>query len=277
MGRHELEKLWHDALASPSEERFDEVARSVVEVYTSDARFRELIKNRSKRVTTRTGVLFDPDNLEIESARAFVADEIGFTSWDDLIVAIGLPEEKSILFRYAIAAMERGDFTSLEEAIGAEGFHDQIVEWYESGMFNGEQETLNEILSAACMLGQTNTAEYLIDRGVDPYAGMRTWLAGPHYGVSSGRLETVKMLIDMNVPLEVENKYGGTMLGQALWSAINEHTDDHAEIIEILLKAGAVVEPGTSEWWEQQNVPSSETKERVAKALRDAERANTGC
>jgi hypothetical protein len=166
--------------------------------------------------------------------------------------------------------MERGDFSALESAIGPDNFHDQIVNWFEVGLFKDEQETLDEVLSAACMLGQTRTAEYLIEHGVDPYAGMRTWLAGPHYAVSSGRVETVKMLLEKKVPLEVENRHGGTLLGQALWSAINEHSDTHAEIIELLIRAGSHVWPGTLEWWEEQDVPCAETKERVAAALRNA-------
>jgi hypothetical protein len=57
-------------------------------------------------------------------------------------------------------------------------------------------------------------------------------------------------------------------LGQALWSAIHEHERTHAEIIEVLISGGAKIHPGTLEWWEQQDVPSSETKERVTTALR---------
>ncbi len=180
-------------------------------------------------------------------------------------------DRQSPLFQYAIGAMVRGDFTALEERIGRERFHDQIVEWYENGYFDKQQETLDEILSAACMLGQAQTAEYLIDKSVDAYAGMRTWLAGPHYAASSGRLAVIEMLIRKEVPLEVENKYGGTVLDQALWSAINEHADTHAAIIERLIAAGAVVESGTLEWWNNLDVPSGETKMRVAAALRRAE------
>lgn len=56
----------------------------------------------------------------------------------------------------------------------------------------------------------TRTAEFLLDKGVDPYAGMKTWLAGPHYAVSSGHLDTVKMLIEQKVSFEIKNNYGGT-------------------------------------------------------------------
>ena len=170
-----------------------------------------------------------------------------------------------------VDALEKGDFSRLEDELGGpEGFDHQIIEWFDDGQFEDAPETLAEALSCACMLGRTETAAYLIDHGVDPYAGMKTWLAGPHYAVSSGHLDTVQMLLDKKIPLEVKNLHDGTMLGQAFWSAVNEHKPSHADIIEALIKAGAVVEPGTLEWWEVQNVPSDETKERVTNALRSA-------
>lgn len=164
--------------------------------------------------------------------------------------------------------LELGNFTALEEMLGGPiEFDRAIIEWHKAGMFNDVPELLAEALSCACMLGRTATASYLIDVGVDPFAGIKTWLAGPHYAVSSGRLETVKMLIEKQIPLEVKNKYGGTMLGQALWSAIHEHKDSHAEMIELLLDAGAEIEPGTAEWWLEQNVPDENIKQRVLVAM----------
>jgi len=169
----------------------------------------------------------------------------------------------------AVEALDRGDFSRLEQALGGpHEFDRQIIEWFDEGKFNDAPETLAEALTCACMLGRTDTASYLIDHGVDPYAGMKTWLAGPHYAVSSGHLDTVRMLLDKKIPLEVKNLHGGTMLGQAFWSAVNEHKSSHADIIDALIEGGAFVEPGTSAWWEAQNIPSAETKMRVAKALR---------
>lgn len=275
MQRSDFEQLWGETLRSkaPDMLSFERLVQAVVDRYTSgDFQFRQHIKNRSSRVAETTGRVFDPENFDTETARAFIADEVGFESWEKLAEAVIDRSENArpVLFHYAVAAMERGDFSALESTLGEANFHSQIVDWYESGMFDTEQETLAEVLSASCMLGQTRTAEYLIDKGVDPYAGMRSWLAGPHYAVSSGRLETVKMLLEKKVPMEVENRYGGTLLGQALWSAINEHKDDHAEIIEQLIEAGAHVWPGTLEWWEEQNVPSPKTKTRVANVLKNA-------
>jgi hypothetical protein len=61
--------------------------------------------------------------------------------------------------------------------------------------------------------------------------------------------------------------YDGSVLNCTLWSAIHEHRPSHAEIIDALVKAGAKIEEGTLEWWNEQDVPSAETKELVAKTL----------
>ena len=93
---------------------------------------------------------------------------------------------------------------------------------------------------------------------------------GFHYAASCGQLEVVKVMIERKVSMEPVNRYGGTVLGQALWSAIHEHESSHCEIIEALISRGAKIHPGTLEWWEQQEVPSLVTKERVTTALRRA-------
>ena len=273
MNKVELEQLWRATLRSsaPTPEDFERLAQTVVAVYSSGHRnFQQHIKNRSKQVTENTGQDLDPDTFDLAMARAFIADEIGFGSWDELINSVKSPEENQfpILFKYAIAAMERGDFSALESMVGGPGrFDDQVQEWYESGHFSAEPETLAEVFSGSCMLGYDKTAAYLLDKGVDPLAGTKTGLNGFHYAASSGRLDVIKLLIERKVPMEIKNMYGGTVFDQAIWSAVNEYSPDHAAIVEALLEAGAVVEPGYAKWWEEQDVPSVETKERVASAL----------
>jgi hypothetical protein len=45
-----------------------------------------------------------------------------------------------------------------------------------------------------------------------------------------------------NAPLEVKNRYGGTVLGQALWSAAHGGDPElYIEIIETLIAAGAEI------------------------------------
>ena len=268
MDRDSPKKLWHKALARPSVKGFEDLTMSIVENYSTNERFREHIANRSERVSERTGITFDPDKFDIESAQACVAEEIGFTSWEKLIDAVENPAENPILFHYAVSAMDRGDFTGLQEAIRPENFHVQIVEWFERSFFQGEQQTLDEIFAAACMLGHADTVEYLLDKGVDPYAGMKTGLSGFHYAASSGRLDVIKLLIERGVPMEVKNMYGGTVFEQAIWSAVNEFTPQHAEIVERLVAAGAVVDEGYLEWWDEQNVPDAATKERIGEVLK---------
>ncbi|NOT48579.1 MAG: ankyrin repeat domain-containing protein, partial [Acidobacteria bacterium] len=120
-------------------------------------------------------------------------------------------------------------------------------------------------------LGRVTTAEYLLDNNVDPLAGTKTGLNGFHYAASSGNLAVIKLLIERGVSMEIENMYGGTVLGQAVWSAVFEQKASHADIISELVAAGAVIEPGTLEWWEQQDVPSKEAKLLIAETLRNSQ------
>jgi tetratricopeptide (TPR) repeat protein len=266
--------MWSELLRSDvsSAEDYERLAQRVVEVYESgDARFREHIKNRSARVTESTGQSFDADNFDLAMARAFVADEIGFSSWDALSDEISDPTNRKypILFHYAIAALWRGDFTALDQTIGGDdAFFEKIVDWYENGYLNAEPETMEEAFAAACWLGHVRSAEFLLNKGVDPYAGMRTGLSGFHWAASSGKLDVIKLLVERKVPMEVKSMYDSTPLGQALWSAINENSPDHAEIIETLVMNGAHVWPGTLEWWEEQEVQEKDTKEKVSRVLK---------
>lgn len=167
--------------------------------------------------------------------------------------------------------LDKGDYSALEEMLGgSDGFDRHMVNWFGEGRFRDHPELLAEALSCACMLGRYVTAKHLLEAGVEPYAGMKTWLAGPHWAASGGHPEIMKLFIDRGISLEVENKYGGTVLGQALWSAVNEHKPAHAEVIEMLIDAGAIIEHGTLEWWNAQDIPNAETKTRVASALMQA-------
>lgn len=274
MDGRELNELFGKTVraAQPKVEQFDLLANAILEAYLSgtDPRLRMHIQNRLKQIRKRTGETLAEQDFDLSMARLVIADEVGFSGWDELAEKLsGGDLKKPLLFQYAVAAMVRGDFTALEEAVGGpEQFDDQIIEWYENGYFEDEPETLAEVFSAACMLGHPRAAEYLLDKGVDPSAGTRTGLNGFHYAASSGRLEVIKLLIARNVPMEVKNMYGGTVLEQALWSALNEYTDSHAAIIEALIEAGSYIQPGTLEWWNEQEIPSAQTKRRVADALR---------
>lgn len=173
------------------------------------------------------------------------------------------------LWQKTLFHLDKGNFTELEEMLGASGGFDRhIIEWHESGKFNDHPHELAEALTCACMLGRAGTAEYLLDNNVDPIAGMKAGLNGFHYAASGGRLDVIKLLIANGVPMEIESMYGGTVLGQPLWSAIHEHKDTHAEVIELLLDAGAKIEDGTVDWWLDQDLPDENTKQRVLDSMR---------
>jgi hypothetical protein len=103
----------------------------------------------------------------------------------------------------------------------------------------------------ACARGHNSICEFLLDHGVDPASQANSGQTGFHYAAHSGQLETVKMLIARKAPLEEVNMYGGTVLGQALWSAFNEPHKNHPAIIEALIVAGAKVEPEWNKWIDQ--------------------------
>ena len=173
------------------------------------------------------------------------------------------------LWRKAKKSLEHGDFTFLEELLGGpEGFDRQVIEWYEAGIFDSEPDVRSEALSCACFLGRTELARYLLDKGVDPAAGTATGMAAFHWAADRGNLGTVELLIERGAPLEQKNMYGGTVLGCTFWSVTHETRPQHGEIIEALIAAGAVVEPGTLEWWEKQNSIDDKTKPRVRDALK---------
>ena len=153
--------------------------------------------------------------------------------------------EDERLFRGAVAGLLRGDFSRLAPLFDDGGSPDprcRIREWYEKGYFDGEQKALAEALTCACFLGHTGLADFLMTQGMDPSGGAATGLNGFHWAASGAHLDTVKLLIRRQAPLEVKNRYGGTVLGQAVWSAIHEARPDHIAVIEELLRAGARIE-----------------------------------
>ena len=155
-------------------------------------------------------------------------------------------ENNDPIFRTAIRDLEGGSFSRLEPLFRnlASSSHAscQIIEWYDLGYFKNETKALNEAFTCACFNGHTKVAKFLMDRGVDPLAGFGTGMNGFHWAANRGQLETVKLLIERKVPMEVENMYGGTVLGCTVWSAVHEPRGNQVEIIEALLGAGAKIE-----------------------------------
>lgn len=155
---------------------------------------------------------------------------------------IPIEDDKSS-FRKAVQGLIAGDFSRLEPLFkDRDGQPCRIIEWCEAGMFATEPKALDEALSCACFVGRPNVVEYLWNHGVSPEGGSNTGVNGFHWAANRGQLEVVRLLIDRKVPLESRNMYGGTVLGMAVWSALNEPRPNHVPIIEALIKAGANVD-----------------------------------
>jgi hypothetical protein len=144
-------------------------------------------------------------------------------------------------FEAAVAGLRRGDFTA-----SASLFADHtasrpcpILEWLREGRFREAPDALREALTCACFLGETGVARELLDSGLDPLGGDATGMNALHWAANRGQLETVRMLLATHPPLEVRNRYGGTVLAGTVWSAMHEPRPAHAEIVEALLEAGA--------------------------------------
>lgn len=101
---------------------------------------------------------------------------------------------------------------------------------------------LSEAFLWACRLGQASMVPLFLDYGVDLSAQGNSGQTGLHWAVVTGQIETVNLLLNWQAPLEEINIHGGTVLGQAVWTAVHEPGPHALEIISLLLAAGADLE-----------------------------------
>jgi hypothetical protein len=154
-------------------------------------------------------------------------------------LANGRPEAAAYL-------AEHGARLNLEAAAGL-GRLDVVKSFFKD---NGRRKTaprkkqLQSAFLYACGGGHKDVVQFLLTKGADLADGGRDGQTPLHWAVIDGQLEMVKLLLKYKPPLESRNMYGGTVLGQTLWSAA--HGGDpkvYAEIIETLIAAGAIVPP----------------------------------
>jgi hypothetical protein len=102
------------------------------------------------------------------------------------------------------------------------------------------QEQLREGFLYSCAYGRNNVAGFLLERGMDTATRNCDGQTALHWAVIGGQLATVKLLLRHNPPLEVTNRYGGSVLGQTLWSAAHGGDPDiYVAILDALFAAGA--------------------------------------
>jgi Ankyrin repeats (3 copies) len=147
----------------------------------------------------------------------------------------------------------RGAHLTLETAAGV-GLLDVVKSFFkEDGSLkpNATREQMEAGFTWACMYDRKEIVGFLLERGVDLAAQGSEGETGLHWAAHSGNLDIVKLLLARKAPLEVKNVYGGTVLGQALWSAFNAPKPQHLEIVETLIAAGAKVESDWLQWIEK--------------------------
>jgi hypothetical protein len=90
----------------------------------------------------------------------------------------------------------------------------------------------------ACEYGRNDVVDFLISKGADLASHTPDGQTPLHWAIIGGQIETVKLLLRHNPPLDQKNRYGGTPLGQARWSAGNDKDPaPYLKIIEILKEA----------------------------------------
>lgn len=171
----------------------------------------------------------------------------------------------SDLFQKTSELLEEGSFSATGELLGHD-FDRQIIGWHKAGRFDGSDELLAEALTCASFLGRDETVSYLLGTGIDPNGGNKTGLNALHWAANRGNASIVKLLLDKGADPEFVNMYGGTVLGQVLWSAINEPRNGQIEAIRVLVNGGSRVDAEMVEWWKDSDAPD-DIKSAVIKIL----------
>ena len=172
-----------------------------------------------------------------------------------------LPLENDSL-QTAEELVKRGADMDIHHAAGL-GRLDRVIELAPTV----DAHNLELALNWACKHDQTEVLKYLLSLGVDIHGGCKSGQGGLHLAAHTGKLSTVKLLLGYQVDLEVKNVYGGTPLGQAIWSAINEPQPDHLAIIEALIKAGAKIDPN---WYQISHSGINELLEKLIPSKKGA-------
>jgi ankyrin repeat protein len=108
-------------------------------------------------------------------------------------------------------------------------------------LFEGAStEQKNAALAYAAEYGRVEVVEFLLKKGLDVSTPFRDQQTPMHWAVIGGHLGMVQLLLGHRPDLEATNVYGGTVFGQALWSAGHGgDAETYIAILEALAEAGA--------------------------------------
>ena len=95
----------------------------------------------------------------------------------------------------------------------------------------------------ACHFNRVDVTNWLIDLGVDLRAVDKDTMTALHWAGANGAVDLATRLIDLGAPLEVKNRWGGTVLDStgyfAVWAPMKGV--DYLPIMELLIARGADV------------------------------------
>jgi len=122
---------------------------------------------------------------------------------------------------------------------------------------------------AACMRGEEDVAVFLLEHGADPNDPADTGATALHWAAGAGHVGLVTRLLQLGVPLEVSNRWGGTVLEHAGYGFDHGPFDiDFVPTFESLLAAGAKIRGSWLEWIETVKSRSAEEKARLTDVFR---------
>jgi ankyrin repeat protein len=170
----------------------------------------------------------------------------------------------------AVFLASRGAPLDLEGAAGV-GRLDIVKSFFQDGSLKPitNPNQLQRGFLWACEFGRNDVVDFLLENGADLRRQADTGQTGLHWAMVGAHLPTIELLLNRGAPLEELNAYGGTALGQALWSFANGDPEtDYVPILRTLLNAGARIETGSLQWLEKQENRSAAAKSRIAEVLR---------
>jgi hypothetical protein len=105
---------------------------------------------------------------------------------------------------------------------------------------NTTKQQCEDAFFYSCEYGRIEVVKFFLQLGMNIAAQDRDGQSALHWAVIGGHPEVAKLLLERNAPLEVKNIYGGTVLGQTLWSAAHGGDPEvYIVILDALTKAGA--------------------------------------
>jgi len=150
------------------------------------------------------------------------------------------PLRTALNFGYSGAAealAERGARVSSAAFAAGLGRMDLLHAFCEGG---ADREDLEQGLLWAAIHNRAEAVEYLLSHGVNPGACDRRRFTALHWAAHYGNADIVRILLAAGAPLDVQNEYGGTPLGQTIWTVHHEEPRPaHGAILEMLREAGA--------------------------------------